>query len=84
MKNTTLIATKAKAQSNHKHRRHIKVIGKGVYNRKEFENMLIEYCYDNNRTSDNTRNLLSAHTIEQNIKHHPFRLARELGFEVIR
>lgn len=81
--NATLTATKAKEISNRKHKRHIKVIGKGVYNRKEFEDMLIQYCYDNNRTSGNTANLLPAYPIESNVRHHPFRIARELGFKVI-
>lgn len=50
--------------------------------RKEFIEWLIEFCEDNERTSENTRNILPAHSLRKNCEHHPVRIARELGFNV--
>ena len=46
--------------------------------RREFENFLIDYIIENEL---DLRNLTGV-SIERSVKHHPLRLAREIGFKV--
>lgn len=49
-------------------------------NRKEFEEFLIDYIEENELF--NLRNLTGV-SVRRSVEHHPLRLAREIGFEVI-
>lgn len=51
--------------------------------RRDFVEWLIEFCEDNDRTSENTRNILPTCSLHKNCEHHPVRIAREIGFNVV-
>lgn len=51
-------------------------------NRSEFENWLIGLVNDNELTADEFPSLGTGVTPEKCIKHHPLRVAREMGFEI--
>ena len=48
-------------------------------NRKEFEDFIIDFIYENELFD--LRNLTGV-TIERSVQHHPLRIAREIGFIV--
>jgi len=50
--------------------------------RKEFENFLVRYIKE--EKAYNLRNLLPSASLEKNVRHHPFRIALELGIPVTR
>lgn len=52
------------------------------FTRNEMVDFLIDYIYENELVGK-LGNLLPAHTVEQNAKHHAVRLMREIGFEVV-
>ena len=49
-------------------------------NRKEFEEFLIDFIEENELY--NLRNLTGV-SVRRSVEHHPLRLAREIGFDVI-
>ena len=51
-----------------------------AYDREEVVALAIDLCYLVG--PENVRNCLPAHTVEQNCKHHPKRILRELGNNV--
>lgn len=48
------------------------------FNRKEMENFLIHYVAKHNLTAGEIPSLGTGVTIERSIKHHPFRVARQI------
>lgn len=57
----------------------------GVFelNRAEFEEKILDYCLENDIKCGDLCNLLVTTSLERNIKHHPLRIARELGWDVV-
>jgi hypothetical protein len=62
--------------------RYYVIDGSMEMNRSEFENWLIDLVNDNELTADEFPSLGTSVTPERSIKHHPLRVAREMGFDV--
>lgn len=62
----------------------IKYLVDGIitFTRRDFEDFLIQRIYEDNESSETLIHLLPTTTIERNVRHHPLRLAREMGIDV--
>ena len=56
--------------------RFYEIAGYGVFTREKFMEFMIDYIQT--KKLFNLRNLLSRYTVEKNVEHHGFRLAREI------